>query len=233
MRRSVPRKRHHAPLCVGAFALAAFLVLAGIAAHQHLVGVDRAAELERSRLLQTPMEGVSWLGSSAGVTFLILVASAALWRCRRGWALSLPLVMAGTGVLQLVAKWAVHRPRPNLQPWGFPSGHVLTLVVFFGLVAYLVWTSTGRRRWRCLAAGAGAVLVAAVAYSRLYLEMHWLTDVVGGFAVGLAYLMLAILIAEAVGERRAPSALGVAASGTSALAVAAAGIVVPPSPQNA
>jgi undecaprenyl-diphosphatase len=100
----------------------------------------------------------------------------------------------------------VDRPRPDLAPWGFPSGHVLSVVVFFGLMFYLVATaSTPRRRWRVLASVVCVTAVALVAFSRLYLRKHWMTDLVGGFAVGTAYLLIAIWVVEVVTVRPAPA----------------------------
>lgn len=66
----------------------------------------------------------------------------------------------------------------------------LSVLVFFGLVAYLVCTSGSRRcrRWTSIALALATVLT--IGFSRLYLNVHWLSDVGGGFAVGLAYLLL-------------------------------------------
>jgi membrane-associated phospholipid phosphatase len=75
--------------------------------------------------------------------------------------------MAGTGVLQLVAKWAIDRPRPNLAARGFPSGHVLSVVVFFGLVTYLLAMSTMRQSRRL--GYVGARRSCSGSFSRLYL----------------------------------------------------------------
>jgi len=119
----------------------------------------------------------------------------------------LPLLMAGTGALQLVAKWAIDRPRPNLAAWGFPSGHVLSLVVFFGLMTYLLASSTLARPRRWLGYAGCAATVLAVAFSRLYLEAHWVTDVAGGFTLGLAYLLLAICLVETIARRRVAASL--------------------------
>jgi undecaprenyl-diphosphatase len=158
------------------------------------------------RLVQSPfldpaMRGVSVLGEGSGLVPLIALTAGLLWRTSRSWAIVLPALMAGTGVLQWVAKWAVDRPRPNLAEWGFPSGHVLSLAVFFGLLAYLLWRSGTARTWRWLG-GAGCIAtVAAVAFSRLYLEAHWISDVAGGFLLGLAYLLLTIWVVEALGRR--------------------------------
>jgi undecaprenyl-diphosphatase len=177
--------------------LATYLVLALAAAEQQFLPFDRSVrdwvQPMRSGWLDVSMETVSFLGEPAGLIPLILIASAALWRASRRWALLLPVLMAGTGVLQLVGKWAVDRPRPNAAPWGFPSGHVLSLAVFFGIMAFLLVTlSERRRRWRLSACLACGVAVGLVAASRIYLDMHWLSDVIGGFALGTAYLLIAI-----------------------------------------
>ncbi len=189
-----------------------FLGLAGIAAQQHWFGVDHGARgvigLARDTRLDVPMQTLSLLGEGSALIPLIALASLLLWRLyRRRWALGLPVIMAGTGGLQLIAKWAVNRPRPNLAAWGFPSGHVLSLVVFFGLVAYLLWTSRMGRRWRYFGGGVGGGTVLAVAFSRLYLDVHWLSDVAAGFALGLAYLLLTIWLVEFLRHRRLRSAV--------------------------
>ena len=190
--------------------LAAYLVLAVAAAQQRFLPIDRSVrewvQPLRSGWLDLSMATVSFLGEPVGLIILILIASAALWRASRRWALLLPILMAGTGVLQLAGKWAANRPRPNATPWGFPSGHVLSLAVFFGVMAFLLVTlSDRRRRWRILASLACGVAVGLVAVSRIYLDMHWVSDVIGGFALGTAYLLVAIWTAQAVFGRSARS----------------------------
>jgi undecaprenyl-diphosphatase len=184
-------------LGVATLLLTAYLGLSIDAAHHHLLPLDRDVRAwvqpMRSGALDVSMEAVSVLGEPSGLVPLILGASALLWRFSRRWALLLPMVMAGTGVLQLAGKWAADRPRPNAAPWGFPSGHVLSLAVFFGVVAFLLVTLTDRRRrFRILACLPCGTAVGLVAASRIYLDMHWLSDVIGGFVLGTAYLLLAL-----------------------------------------
>jgi len=192
--------RRHALLGGATLALGSFLGLADGSIQHSWLGADQATRsvitLTRLPELDTPMRTLSILGERAGLVSLIALAFCLLWRPRRHWALALPVIMAGTGGLQFLAKWAVNRPRPNLAQWGYPSGHVLSLVVFFGLVAYLLHTSRMGTRWHRLGGAAGATTVLAVAFSRLYLDVHWLTDVIGGFSLGLAYLLATIWLVE-------------------------------------
>ena len=190
-----------------------FLSLAGGAVQHHWRGVDHSTRgamgLARTPQLDAPMHAVSILGNPEGLIPLTLISSLLLWHSRRRWALALPLVMVGTGGLQLLSKWAIDRPRPNLAAWGFPSGHVLSLVVFFGLVAYLLLTSQLGRTWRWVGSGISFGVLLAVAFSRLYLDVHWLSDVFGGFALGLAYLLAIIWLVELARHRRQGQGLSV------------------------
>lgn len=202
--RRVVRGRKPRWLLTGAVvSLFGYLALAALAAQQQIFAVDYGTRIWvailRHEMLQLPMEIVTTLGDNIGLVPLIVIASFVLWRVSRRWAIALPVLMLGTGGLQWLAKWAANRPRPNEAPWGFPSGHVLSLVVFFGLMIYLVATaSRRRRRWRVLASIVCFVAVAAVAFSRLYLDKHWLSDLGGGLSIGLAYLLLAIWVIEVV-----------------------------------
>jgi undecaprenyl-diphosphatase len=186
----------HLPLLGGLVCLAGFLALTAIVTRDGFHAADALARAvvgqDRHAWLRSFMEAASYLGGHPGQISVILLGSVALWPLHRRWALALPVVMAGAGLFQLTAKWAVARPRPNFDPWGFPSAHVMTLVVLLGYIAYVVGGSTARRAWRSLAVGCSLAVVVTVAYSRMYLDAHWLSDVLGGGVAGLGYLLLAI-----------------------------------------
>jgi membrane-associated phospholipid phosphatase len=188
--------------------LTGFLTLALIAATHQISDLDRRTRelvhLSRLPALDPMMNAVSGLGESYGLIPLIALGVAIVWRSSRRWAVTLPLLMAGTGAIQFVAKRAIDRPRPNLAAWGFPSGHVLSLVAFFGFMTYLLATSTVTRTRRRLGYAGCVAIVLAVAFSRLYLDAHWLSDVAGGLTLGIAYVLLAINLVE----RRAAARLG-------------------------
>lgn len=192
-----------------AVSLVGYLALAIFAAQQQLFALDYGTRewvrLLRYEMLTAPMEIVTHLGDRAGLIALVVLGMLVLWRVSPRWAIALPVLMAGVGAVQWVAKAAAGRARPDEAPWGFPSGHVLSTVVFFGLMIYLVATaSRRRRRWRLLACLVCLVPVVVVAFSRLYLDRHWLSDLAGGLTAGMAYLLLTIWIVEVVLVRPRP-----------------------------
>ena len=178
----------------------AYLVLALLAAHSGVFTFEErtrsTVSLAHGAALDGVMRAVSLLGDGRGLIPLIVLGSAALWPRRRDWAAALPAIMLGTWALQWAAKWTTDRPRPNLAPLGFPSGHVLSLVVLFGLASYVLCRVRSDRAARALGIGCASTMLVMVAASRLYLEAHWILDVAGGFLLGLAYLMALIWVAE-------------------------------------
>ena len=181
--------------------LVGYLALAIFAAQQQLFALDYGTRtwvrIVRYELLDAPMAIVTQLGDNVGLIPLIALGMLVLWWVNPRWAIALPVLMAGAGALQWVAKAAAGRARPDSSPWGFPSGHALSMVVFFGLMIYLVATaSRRRRRWRLLACLVCLAPVVVVSFSRLYLDRHWLSDLAGGLTVGMAYLLLTIWVVE-------------------------------------
>lgn len=138
-------------------------------------------------MLTLPLAGTNYT-----LAPLVLVAALLLWR--RGYstlAVHLAVVQLGSWTLNPALKFTFVRARPELfEPRGqyafpaFPSGHVIAVVAVLGTVAYLLHRC-GRGRWGYAAAGAFLVLVA---YSRLYLGVHWPTDLLAGALVGAVWL---------------------------------------------
>jgi undecaprenyl-diphosphatase len=201
VRHSVRGRKPRLLLSGVAISLVGYLALAVFAAQQQLFALDYGTRtwvrILKYELLDAPMALVTRLGDNVGLIPLIALGVLVLWRVSPRWAIALPVLMAGAGALQWVAKAAADRDRPDASPWGFPSGHVLSTVVFFGLMIYLVATaSKRRRRWRLLACLVCLAPVVVVAYSRLYLDRHWLSDLAGGLTAGMAYLLLTIWVVE-------------------------------------
>src|SRR5688572_1825054 len=104
-----------------AISLVGYALLAVLAAHQALADLDYGVRtwvaLLRYEFLNLPMRVLTTLGDSLGLIPLIALGMALLWRVSRRWAIALPFLMLGAGVLQYLTKWAANRPRPDDAPW--------------------------------------------------------------------------------------------------------------------
>lgn len=135
--------------------------------------------------LGTPL----WLAAVVGATAAFTAA-----RGRRRLALFVVVTAAAGGLVNSGVKSAVDRERPALEPPvataggpSFPSGHATSSTVCYGAVALVLLPAVPRRARRRAVAGTAA-LVAAIGVSRLALGVHYLSDVLGGFALGGAWL---------------------------------------------
>ena len=165
------------------------------------------------------------LGDSAvvvvvtGMVFLWLAGKRA-WRTALYWLTAI----AGASALNTAIKVALHRPRPGeplYEGWSafsFPSGHSTVNLVLYGFLAFLIGREL-RSAWRLPVALGAALLVLLIAFSRLYLGAHWLSDVIGGLAFGTAWLTaLCLFYLHKRPERVGPA--GLIAVVVTALAVA-------------
>jgi membrane-associated phospholipid phosphatase len=168
-----------------------FLALAIEAAEPEVFGIDYTVhtlvQAERTPALEHPIRWISGLGSGTVLIPLNLALLGFFLLRGHGWALWVPILSAGSVLVEGLGKWLVHRPRPKGTHYGFPSGHVTGSVVFFGALIYLLWTDLPRR-WRWIGSSFAVVAILGIAYSRIYLNAHWLSDVLGGFTGGAAYL---------------------------------------------
>jgi len=150
--------------------------------------------LTLSMLLVTNLHG-TW-----GITILsLVVALSMVWKRAWGWLLALALVVPGGMLLNVLTKQAFARARPSfaepmltVTTYSFPSGHVAASTLFYGLLAVLVATRIEAWRWRVLIALLAFLIVALVALSRLYLGVHYLSDVLAAFAESVAWLALCL-----------------------------------------
>jgi undecaprenyl-diphosphatase len=123
-----------------------------------------------------------------------------------GWGAA----FAGGGVLILALKRIIQRPRPlygaaflHGESFSFPSGHAMGALIGYGMLAYvlvIVWAE--RRRAQVAVVAIAAVLVAAIGLSRLYLGVHYFSDVVAGFAAGTVWLAACVSGVEVARRQR-------------------------------
>ena len=138
---------------------------------------------------------VSDLAKPVTLWVVCTVVAVVLWRAgRMRIAVFVVVTSLGGGLIDTIVKLAVNRPRPVVDhpvatAFGksFPSGHTMGATVVYGALLVAFWALLAKR-WRVVALGATVGLVLAVASSRLLLGVHFFSDVVGGFLLGLAWL---------------------------------------------
>jgi membrane-associated phospholipid phosphatase len=187
---------------LAALALAAAFVLMasravtlGVAAWPN-PSIERFVLDHRTEWITAVMRSVTWAGSSTVLILLILAVGGALLVRRRDIRplLWLAAGLAGANVLFRIAKVLVAQPRPSAalhlasaSGYGFPSGHAASAIACWGMLAVVL--SSGRSRRDALIGATFATLVAfLVGASRIYLGVHWWTDVAAGLALGGSWL---------------------------------------------
>lgn len=146
--------------------------------------------LTRLMLIASTLGGV---GAMIGLSALSIIF---LWRISHRESLFFLLSMGGASLIMVLTKFVLNRPRPELFPdvdyWetaspSFPSGHATGSMAFF-LTTYLV-VSRLAPKWRPLAAIIGVLMVLWISGSRLYLQVHYPSDIMAGLALAAAWVL--------------------------------------------
>ena len=123
---------------------------------------------------------------------------AAVLIVRRDWrhVAVLAITCGGGALLNGALKLAFHRARPSyaaefhVASWSFPSGHAMDSLIVYGLLAY--WLGTRLREYRAIVYIGAALLIGAIGYARLYLGVHFLSDVIAGYCAGFVWLSVCV-----------------------------------------
>lgn len=146
----------------------------------------------RSDLLTPIMQAITGLAMPVVLVVVWIVAAAFAPGRQPGRCMLFNL--AGATVLNVLLKQLVQRPRPEgfrlvaESGYSFPSGHSMVAMAFYGLLAYLVWHYEKDRVMRWVWSVSLAFVVLAVGVSRIYLGVHYASDVLAGFCVSMAWL---------------------------------------------
>jgi membrane-associated phospholipid phosphatase len=200
-------------LTLGLLAAAGCLWLFGrlaedIVANDPLVSFDQTAATTihelRTPALTTFFLVVTALGSIEAIALVSLVGAVVFGAWRRWLLLGTWLITAGGSVmLLLLLKALFARPRPYVEHpllletyYSFPSGHAMEAVILYGMLAYFAVLAL-RAWWTRAAIVFGtSLLVLLIGFSRLYLGVHYFSDVVAGFAAGGVWLSICITVME-------------------------------------
>jgi membrane-associated phospholipid phosphatase len=114
----------------------------------------------------------------------------------------------GSALLFNALSMLIGRMRPSTQIWiivnipGFPSGHAVSVVVFYGLMAYLLVPKMPSFFWKVVVIAAALLTIGFVGFSRIFTGGHYLTDILAGYAVGIAWSGLIYTVIEIYFQRR-------------------------------
>jgi membrane protein DedA with SNARE-associated domain/membrane-associated phospholipid phosphatase len=191
-------------------------VLQDVLARDELELVDQPVALffvgHREPWLTRLLQDLTNLGSVRILLPLIVLVGVGWWLRRRTWR---PLALLAAAYLGAdlafnAVKELVQRPRPPavilLKPVAgpsFPSGHATQAVAVYGMLAALLAAATSSWARKVGAWAAAVAIVGVVAVSRLYLGAHWLTDVLGGLALGAAWLFALLTSVRTIDQLRA------------------------------
>jgi undecaprenyl-diphosphatase len=201
--------------------LSAFLLLARVLDAGFVRGLDEKIMLslrEPSNLgdavgpkwMEGSVRDISALGSSTVLVLLSVAVIAFLWMRGQGHAAVLVLVAAGGGALVMTGlKSVFERPRPRIVPhlfgdvasYSFPSGHALAAAAVYLTLAALLARLTEDRRSKLFVVSASFVCVFLVGFSRVFLGVHWPSDVLAGWTVGLCWAVLCWIVTARLQRR--------------------------------
>lgn len=164
------------------------------------MGAHRIDWLERSLL------EITALGTGLVVMMIVVISALFLIATQHRFSAFLLLVASGGGiVLNAILKSSFDRPRPQLFEWltepsssSFPSGHAMSSAIVYFTVAYLIARLEKRRWMRTVTIIASLLLVLLISVSRLYLGVHYPSDVLAGMIIGLAWAGFCLAGLEAV-----------------------------------
>lgn len=180
------------------------------------VNVATWLHVRATPLVSTAMAGVSFLGAPTTLTVIAVAGSLVLWyRRRRAEAAVLSTVVLGGNLLNFCLKHLIQRGRPvfddpifSLPSYSFPSGHAMASTVCYGFLAICVSMNASERHTVYVAIAAATFMVALVSFSRIYLGLHYLSDVIGGIAEGIAWLALSLVVSRYIRRREAGAGVG-------------------------
>lgn len=153
----------------------------------------------RSPFMTDIMSTITFLGGDIFLAIAIIITILLLLRKHKKDALIFSFILFFGTALNLLLKSLFARPRPELMPlvretsYSFPSGHAMNSFVFYMALSYFIFRNTGNRKLGVLLTVLSCLLVFLIGISRIYLGVHYPSDVVAGYFAGLFWFAIVLL----------------------------------------
>jgi len=170
--------------------------------HTYLLAHTTPSLLEAAR-------SFTFVGSSLFLlpAYILLIGTLVIFQKKRS-ALDISIVAISSFLIMQLLKRIFQRKRPELpiikaiHTYSFPSGHSLSSFIFCSILAYLIWKSNWLNIWKWIYTVLLGLLAIAVGLSRIVLNVHFATDVIAGFCLGVMWVILSFWIIQKVNHRR-------------------------------
>lgn len=151
--------------------------------------------------LTTILKGITNFGDFPYI-FIICVILLIFYKKKKE-LINLYTVILISTLINNVIKIIVKRPRPELvhlvseDSYSFPSGHAMASMTFYGYIIYMVWQSNLQKKWKVTITTLLSILILVIGYSRIYLNVHYVSDVLAGFMFSIILLYTFIKLQKA------------------------------------
>ncbi|MGG4102947.1 phosphatase PAP2 family protein [Paenibacillus lautus] len=185
---------------ISMISLIGFVTLAALVKRQGLETFDMAVittvQAWEQPLITDIAIGLSFIGSIGPVIMLCLIVIAVLYWVlgHRVEILLLIVVVFGSSILNVLLKWVFQRARPDIHRlieitgYSYPSGHSMAAFSFYSVLAYLLWRHIDNRAGRGTLISISVVMILGIGLSRVYLGVHYPSDILGGYLAACAWL---------------------------------------------
>lgn len=150
------------------------------------------------------MQGITFLGKHEFLipANLLLIFYFLVVKKHKWYSIKVPAIALSSLALMFLLKNLFGRERPltplleEAKGLSFPSGHALMSVTFYGLIIYIIWQTVKNKNLRLALTIAMILLILLIGFSRIYLRVHYTTDVIAGFCMGFLWLVLSIYVID-------------------------------------
>jgi undecaprenyl-diphosphatase len=170
--------------------------------------LSHAVYAMRTPALTEAMIIISLLGADIALLFAGVITIVLAWRNHKHEAILFVTVLGVGLLLNNVLKFIFQRPRPSIDPildlsvsYSFPSGHAMNAFIFYLVVAYFVYHFTKNKFLSVIAAILALCLIFLIGFSRVYLGVHYPSDVLAGFIAGFFVFVMAIVLDRSIAFR--------------------------------